>query len=165
MVFTSENEQVFPLVCTHFLHNLPVFLGMCTMDPKGTSGKTFALPTFCCGPTGKEALPKKLASAFGIRAVSNWSVFPWVRFNILMWVNGKLPSKMCVWNALPADFGCFLVQELPVKLRDTLQVISEHSKPKPICFRMHWGRESCTESGGLGCTGEVGCLTELMKGW
>lgn len=84
MVFTSENEQVFPLVYTHFLHNLPDFLGMCTMDPKGTLGKTFALPRFYCGPTGKEALPIKLTSTLGIREVSDWSVFPWIRFIILM---------------------------------------------------------------------------------
>lgn len=37
-------------------------------------------------------------------------------------------------NDLPGDFCCFLAQELPVKLRDTLQVISEQSKPKPPYF-------------------------------
>lgn len=72
--------------------------------------------------------------------------------------NGKLPSKMCIWNALPGDFCCFLAQELPVKLRGTLQVISEHSKPKPIYFNLYrlWG---------LGCRGELWSLTELTKGW
>lgn len=71
---------------------------------------------------------------------------------------------MCIWNASPGDFGCFLGQELPVKLGDTLQVIREHSKPKPIYFNVHRGGESCTESGGLGCREEPGCLTELTKG-
>lgn len=36
MVFTSENKPVFLLVCTQFLQNLNIFLGVCTMGPKDT---------------------------------------------------------------------------------------------------------------------------------
>lgn len=80
----QKMNRYFPWYTPISYINLPDFLGMCTMDPKGTLGKTFALPRFRCGPTGKEALPIKLTSTLGIREVSGWSVFPWIRFIILM---------------------------------------------------------------------------------